>query len=79
MIIRLHRDYGGEQFNARFWQAMGHQPKTATTQDAVDNLARAACVAAEKNLTGLLRGPWKLPVSDSVADAMRSEYGEPSL
>jgi hypothetical protein len=79
MIIRLHRDYGGEQFNARFWQAMGHQPETATTQDAVDNFARAACVAAEKNLTGLLRGPWKLPVSDSVADAMRSEYGEPSL
>jgi hypothetical protein len=78
MIIRLHRDYGGAKFNARFWQAMGRQPKAETTQDAIDNFARAACLAAEKNLTGLLRGPWKLPISDSVADAMLSEFGAPS-
>jgi hypothetical protein len=77
MIIRLHSEYGAEAFNARFWQAMGRQPKADTTQDAVDNFARAACVAAGKNLTGLLRGTWKLPVSDSVAEAMLSEYGPP--
>jgi hypothetical protein len=79
MIIQLHRDYGGEKFITRFWQTMARQPHALTTQDAVDNFARAASIAAERNLVGLFRGPWKLPVSDSAANALFIELGAPVM
>ena len=77
MIVRLHRDYGGEEFITRFWQAMADQPKAETTQDAIDNLARSACIGARANLIGLLRERWKLPVSEAVVEAMQAAYSAP--
>lgn len=78
MILRLHRDYGGEEFISRFWQSIGRQDEANSTQDAVDNFVRAACLASERNLTGLLAGPWKFPVSDSLRDEMQEKFGLPS-
>jgi hypothetical protein len=77
MIVRLHRDYGGEEFITRFWQAMAKQPKAKSTQDAVENLLRAACIGARQNLTNLFGETWKMPVSDAMAEAMAAAYGAP--
>jgi len=78
MILRLHRDYGGEEFITRFWQGVARQDKAGSTQEAVDNFVRAACLAAGRNLTELFAGPWKLPVSDSLENEMKGKFGLPS-
>lgn len=77
VILRLHRDFGGDSFLAKFWQAMTQLSPARSTQEAVDNLARMACEAAEQNLTPLLVEEWKFPVSAKATDSLRAKWGEP--
>jgi len=76
-IFRLYRDYGGDSFLARFWQAMTHLEPAKSTQDAVDNFAFMACEAAGLNLTPLLQNEWKLPLSTKAESKLTAKFGRP--
>jgi len=74
MVIRLHRDCGGDAFLRKFLAEIREAGGADNPQSAVDQLATAASRASGWDLTRMMREEWKLPVSDKAA-AVASEYG----
>jgi hypothetical protein len=72
-LFRLERDYGGDAFIRRLWEAAARQPAATSTQDAVDNFFLAACAAANRNLTSLFTVSWRWPIS-ATAQAEAARY-----
>lgn len=72
-LFRLERDYGGDAFIRRLWQAAAQRPAATSSQDAVDNFFLAACAAANRNLTTLFTIKWRWPIS-ATAQAEAEHY-----
>jgi len=68
MLFDLARRHYGDpvEFARAYWHTLDRQPDRTNDQDAVDNLARAACETVGADITGYLAGTLRWPVSDSV-------------
>ena len=71
-LLRLRRDYGGDEFIRRFLAECGSRPPVTTTADAADNFVVAASRAARVNLLDLFERRWRFPVSDAARRALPS-------
>lgn len=78
MVVRLHRDNGGDAFLRRFLDEVRRSEGSGNRQQALDLFAVAASKAARRDLSRMMRDEWKLPISDEgVAAARRGLEGDP--
>ena len=60
----------GVSFRQNFWKEVGSLPDRGSTQDAVDNMAIAASLAADRNLGSRFSQDWRWPVSQGALDEL---------
>jgi len=77
LLLRLQAQYGGQAFIERFWREVGHRPPTARLQDAIDNLALAACAGANGNLLHVLAQQWRFALSSAAHQEAQARFGNP--
>jgi hypothetical protein len=71
--LRLADEFG-LSFKRNFWKEVGALPDRNSTQDAVDNMAIAASLAADENLGSRFSQDWRWPVSQDALDQIDQTF-----
>lgn len=76
-MLKLHRDYGGDDFVRKFYHALRKSaPAKAkdieSAQTQVFNWLVCASIAAEKDLTSVFADRWRMPLSDGQRQIMKN-------
>lgn len=72
MVVRLHRDNGGDAFLRKFLDEVRRSEGSSNHQQALDLFAGAASKAAGRDLSRMMRDEWKLPISEEGIAAGRA-------
>lgn len=79
MLLYLQDNYTDQDFAENFWIEAQLRDDRSTTQDAVDNFAYAASIAANTNLINLIEDDWKFTLSDSVKAEISAAFNSKTI